>query len=97
MKHMLYFFSVSNLINKSSYIIICNVKMGLFKFSTNIFIHEYTVNAGNVSSYDSLSRHVGLDILELLVRDVTLVIHRSLLCLGSPLSLMIHAHKINFA
>lgn len=58
------FFSVSNLINKSSYIIICNVKMGLFKFSTNIFIHEYTVNAGNVSSYDSLSRHVGLDILE---------------------------------
>lgn len=41
MKHMLYFFSVSNLINKSSYIIICNVKMGLFKFSTNIFIHEY--------------------------------------------------------
>lgn len=64
MKHMLYFFSVSNLINKSSYIIICNVKMGLFKFSTNIFIHEYTVNAGSVSSYDSLSRHVGLDILE---------------------------------
>lgn len=100
MKHMLYFFSVSNLINKSSYIpvIICNVKMGLFKFSTNIFIHEYTVNAGNVSSYDSLSRHVGLaGYFGILVRDVTLVIHRSLLCLGSPLSLMIHAHKINFA
>lgn len=35
-----------------------------FSVSANIFIHEYTVNAGNVSSYDSLSRHVGLDILE---------------------------------
>lgn len=64
MKYMFYFFFVFNLINKFFYIIICNVKMGLFKFSINIFIYEYIVNVGNVSFYDLFFRYVGLDILE---------------------------------